>query len=158
MITLEEYFKRFGSTLREACEELKPFGVSTPEEALEIAKNQLKGILLMKRVIMESPFSGDVAKNILYARACMLDCFRRGEAPFASHLLYPQVLDDNVPVDRSLGMEAGFLWMQMADYVVVYQDNGISSGMRDGIARAEQYGKPVEYRKLPNESVYRIPT
>ncbi|MEK7211264.1 MAG: hypothetical protein AAB731_01390 [Patescibacteria group bacterium] len=42
----------------------------------------------MQRVILESPFSGDVKRNIAYARACIRDCLRRGEAAIASHLLY----------------------------------------------------------------------
>ena len=39
----------------------------------------------MKLVIVESPFAGDTERNIRYARACLADCLRRGEAPFASH-------------------------------------------------------------------------
>lgn len=47
-------------------------------------------------VILETPFAGDIKKNIEYARACMKDCFKRGEFPFASHLLYTQegILDE----------------------------------------------------------------
>jgi hypothetical protein len=50
----------------------------------------------MKKVIIESPFAGDVKKNIEYARKCMRDSLLRGEAPLASHLLYTQdgILDD----------------------------------------------------------------
>lgn len=50
----------------------------------------------MMRVVVESPFAGDIQKNIEYARKCMADCLKRGEAPFASHLLYTQdgILDD----------------------------------------------------------------
>ena len=41
-----------------------------------------------------------------YARACVADCLRRGEAPIASHLLYtqPGVLDDDVPEERAQGI------------------------------------------------------
>ena len=46
----------------------------------------------MRFVIVESPYAGDVAANVEYARAAVADCLRRGEAPFASHLLY--TLDD----------------------------------------------------------------
>lgn len=57
-------------------------------------------------VQLESPYAGDVARNRMYARRAMLDCLRHGEAPFASHLLYTQVLDDTIPEDRELGMSA----------------------------------------------------
>jgi hypothetical protein len=39
---------------------------------------------------------GDLRRNIRYAQLCVLDCLQRGEAPFASHLLYTQVLDDGI--------------------------------------------------------------
>lgn len=47
-------------------------------------------------VIIESPYAGDVDRNLEYLRAAMRDCLKRGEAPFASHALYtqPGVLDD----------------------------------------------------------------
>lgn len=103
-------------------------------------------------VALESPYAGDVERNLRYARACMLDCFRRGEAAFASHLLYTQegVLDDTIPEQRKLGMEAGMLWSEQAKKSVVYTDLGMSSGMKFGIERATLAGRPVEYRTLPD--------
>lgn len=104
----------------------------------------------MRRVIVESPYAGDIATNEAYARAAMHDCFMRGEAPFASHLLYTQasVLRDDVPGERALGIEAGLLWGELADATVVYADRGISKGMQQGIERAEAAGRPVEVRSL----------
>lgn len=104
----------------------------------------------MKRVIVESPFAGDVERNAEYARAALRDCLHRGEAPFASHLLYtqPGVLDDSRPEERELGIEAGLVWGFGADATVVYTDLGISPGMRTGIDRARTEGRPVEYRSL----------
>lgn len=40
----------------------------------------------------------------------MLDALDRGEAPYASHLLYTQMLDDTIPAERELGIKAGFAW------------------------------------------------
>lgn len=90
-------------------------------------------------------------KNLEYGRACMADCLARGEAPFASHLLYTQegVLDDDVPDQRAWGIEAGFWWRRKADKTVVYTDFGISKGMQFGIDDAAKMGHPVEYRSLP---------
>lgn len=101
-------------------------------------------------VIIESPYAGDVEANEAYARACMSDCLLRGEAPYASHLLYtqPGVLDDTVPGERSLGMRAGIAWGMKAEKTVVYCDRGISGGMAWGIEKAKQAGRPVEYRSL----------
>lgn len=103
----------------------------------------------MRRVIIESPYSGDVRRNIRYARFCLIDCLRRGEAPFASHLLYTQVLSDMVPAERGDGFRAGFAWLDVAEAVVVYEDLGITPGMRAGITRAGKAGIAVEARRLP---------
>lgn len=107
-------------------------------------------IKVFRRVILETPFAGDTEKNILYARLCMRDCLLRGEAPYASHLLYTQdsVLDDNDPQQRELGIEASFLWRDAADATVVYCDLKISRGMHQGIEDSKTKGIPVEYRFL----------
>src|SRR5262245_7405639 len=104
----------------------------------------------MRLVIVESPYAGDVERNLNYVRACMRDCLLRGEAPFASHALYtqPGVLDDNTPHERALGIGAGLDWGEKAEATVVYEDLGITSGMRAGITRAMNVGRPIEYRRL----------
>lgn len=104
----------------------------------------------MRLVIVESPFAGDVEKNLRYLRAAMRDCLHRGEAPFASHGLYTQegVLDDNDEKERMHGIYAGFAWGEHADAVVVYTNLGMSRGMKLGIARGETAGQPIEYRSL----------
>ena len=114
-------------------------------------------------VIIESPYGGtweEMRKNERYARACLNDSLHRGEAPYASHLLYtqPGVLDDTIPTERKMGMQAGFDWRAKADLTVVYEDLGISRGMEEGIKRAVAMGCPVEYREIgwpkPLETVY----
>jgi hypothetical protein len=104
----------------------------------------------MKLVIIESPYAGDIEKNVAYARACMADCLSRGEAPYASHLIYtqPGILDDDVPGERELGMTAGFAWGEVASLTAVYTDLGITGGMLRGIEAAERAGRPVEFRML----------
>ena len=104
----------------------------------------------MKLVIIESPFAEDVETNVRYARACVRDSLKRGEAPIASHLLYtqPGVLDDLVPAERQWGIDAGHEWMRVADLVAVYLDHGISRGMLLGIDRARVMEIPIEHRYL----------
>lgn len=104
----------------------------------------------MRRVIMESPYRGDVDRNVAYARQCVSDCLRRGEAPIASHLLFtqPGILDDDIVDERTLGIAAGLAWISVADAMVVYTDLGISNGMADAIMRAELIGIPIERRSL----------
>lgn len=101
-------------------------------------------------VIVESPFAGHVEANVAYARAALRDCLNRGEAPYASHLLYtqPGVLDDNDSDQRRAGIEAGLAWGKLATATVVYTDRGISTGMQQGIDRAIAEGRIVEYRSI----------
>jgi hypothetical protein len=101
-----------------------------------------------RRVILESPYAGEIVRNIDYARRCVRDSVMRGEAPIASHLLFtqPGILRDEVPDERKLGIAAGHAWMAVADAMVVYVDLGISSGMSDAIAAAYRMGLPVERR------------
>ena len=108
----------------------------------------------MKLVIIESPYAASsthtVEEHIKYARLCVKDSLRRGEAPIASHLLYTQegILDDTMPEERKQGIDAGLAWRVQADYSVVYTDMGISKGMEYGIKAALDSGNFVEYRKL----------
>ena len=101
-------------------------------------------------VLIESPYAGDVEKNIRYARACMRDSLIKGEYPFAMHLLYTQdgILDDALPMERKLGIESGLAWGKHASKTVVYTDLGITPGMEQGIQRAKEEGREIEYRQL----------
>lgn len=109
----------------------------------------------MNRVILESPFAGNIPRNIAYAKLCIKDMLLRGEAPIASHLLFtqPGILDDASPEERSLGIEAGHSWIRVADVVAIYDDFGISRGMEQGIKRAVRTGTPTDYRQLPEEQI-----
>jgi len=110
----------------------------------------------MRRVVVESPYKArwfwQRWANRRYARAALYDCLRRGEAPFASHLLYtqPGVLRDGQAVERERGIRAGLAWGETADATVVYQDRGVSAGMWFGINAALLANRPVEYRSLRN--------
>src|SRR5260370_33883339 len=109
----------------------------------------------MIRVVLESPYAGDIEHNSSYARACMHDCLKRGEAPFASHLLYTQdgVLDDEVIQELQLGIAAGLVWGEAAEKTLVYEDYGITGGMKLGIQRAEKARRPIGYRKMSHRAV-----
>ncbi len=102
----------------------------------------------MRFVLLESPFAGDIERNRDYAMQAMRDSLMRGEAPFASHLLYTQMLNDEIPAEREMGINAGLEIGKYAVATVVYTDLGISNGMKYGISNAESAGRPVEYRSI----------
>ena len=101
----------------------------------------------MTRVIVESPFAGGFS-NVRYGRECVKDCIDRGESPFAAHLLYTQkgLLDDRLPSERRKGINAALGWLEVADYIAVYMDLGVTPGMVVGIARAARLNKPIHLR------------
>ena len=105
----------------------------------------------MRLVIVESPYAGDVEKNVEYARAAIRDSLSRGEAPIASHLLYtqPGILDDDIPDERAWGIDAGLAWREVAEASVVYIDLGVSRGMEYGIKAALASQVNIEFRSIP---------
>ena len=74
------------------------------------------------------------------------------EENFHSHLIYyihkDGILNDKNPDERKLGIGEGLAWASHADAKVVYTDRGISEGMKFGIEKAIESGRPVEYRTL----------
>lgn len=114
----------------------------------------------MKRVVIESPLNAPTREGIegnkVYARMCVMDSLRRGEAPYASHLLFDHphgLLDDLVADQRELGLTAGLAWGESADLIAVYTDRGISNGMKRGIEHWQELGKKIEYRAFKHHGV-----
>jgi hypothetical protein len=102
----------------------------------------------MNLVILETPYAGDIDANVAYARRCARDCAMRDEAIHASHLLYTQFLDDNVPAERELGMRLGLAWRPYAHYSVFYTDRGWSRGMLSALHTAINNFLPFKIRSL----------
>lgn len=118
----------------------------------------------MTLAILESPYAGNVKRNVEYAKFCVKDMLKKGEAPIASHLLFTQegILDDTSPEERKLGINAGHAWLSATEKVVFYLDFGMSNGMKmmmDKVTRlnAELSGSEepvvIETRHLPPELV-----
>lgn len=112
----------------------------------------------LKKVVIESPFGRrpggyeatpeDYEEHTLYAQRCVEDSLRRGEAPFASHLLYPQVLNDTIPGEREGGMRAGLAWSRGVDRVV-YTDYGVTEGMEASMeASRSELGVNIYIRSI----------
>ena len=103
-------------------------------------------------VAVESPYAQrapfTVDDHVRYARLCMADALNRGEAPFLSHLLYTQCLQDTVPDQRAKGMAAGLALSQKLDFAAAYIDLGVSSGMAAAFAHYREIGFRCELRRL----------
>lgn len=114
-------------------------------------------------VIVESPYAATDActleQHLAYARTAMADSIRRGENPFASHLLLtqPGILDDGDPDERSLGIALGLAWGDaVSARVAAYVDRGITSGMLRGLRHAIEHGRAIQFRSLDADPQVRL--
>lgn len=104
-------------------------------------------------VVVETPFARSEGWGA-YLKACLEDCFNRDEAPFASHAIYPTVLDDKIERERELGMQMRNAWASRADKIIFYVDRGMSPGMLLALDHAQEMGQAVEFRTLEGDSFY----
>ena len=102
----------------------------------------------MRRVIIESPFAGDIPRNLAYARRAIRDSILRGESPYASHLIIPGALSDHIASERNLGIRCGYAWWGAASLIAFYTDLGWSRGMNAALVRAISLDIKWEERSL----------
>ena len=101
----------------------------------------------VKKIYVASKYAGDIAANVENAVWCCRYVIEQGFMPVASHLLYPQILNDNNPRERELGLKFGLALLATCDEVWVFTAGGeVSSGMAKEIEEANRLGIPV--RKL----------
>ncbi len=103
------------------------------------------------KVFIVSPYSGDVEANVVYGKECVAHSIKHGETPFAGHLFYTQVLNDDDPEQRHRGMEMGREWMVGCEVVAVYVDRGMSRGMVADVEYAIDKEMTLSFRRLENE-------
>ena len=96
-----------------------------------------------KTIYVASPYAGDPEKNTKAAVGYCRMVTDMGHMPVASHLLYPQILDDSNPLERSLGLSFGKKLLSFCDEVWVFGE--ISSGVSQEIEEAKILHKPVRY-------------
>lgn len=99
-----------------------------------------------KLVYIASPYAGNVKRNLAFAKAAGLLAVKEGCTPIMTHLMYPAILNDDDPEERALGMLMDMSLVALCDELWCFDANGISKGMREEIACAEQHGIPVVTR------------
>jgi hypothetical protein len=111
----------------------------------------------IRTVFIESPYSGDIPANTAYARKCVMDSLKRGEAPVALHLLYTALPDgefvsDSTPVEGMPGREKCLERCRAVrnkqDLVVFYIDKGWSHGMKQALDEVIVDVRPYIFRCL----------
>ncbi len=86
----------------------------------------------------------------------MRDSLERGEAPLASHLLYPQpgILREQMPSERDWGIRAGLEWRRVAEHHVFYTDRGWSKGMYAAWEFLKREDRSMETRSLDHRYTF----
>ena len=105
----------------------------------------------MKLVIIESPYAGDVKRNLRYLDTCIRHCIARGESPYASHKMLTTALDDDDPAQRAIGIQTGLAWRRRADKRIFYIDLGWSGGMKAAKDLYNAEGLGFECRRIEPE-------
>lgn len=96
------------------------------------------------KVYVVSRYAGDIENNVLSAIRYCKFVITKGKMPIAAHLLYPQMLDDNVPAEREIGTMFGIALLEMCDEVWCFGKE-LSSGIEREIKEAKRLGKPIKY-------------
>ena len=105
------------------------------------------------RVYVVSRYAGDVEQNVADAIRCCRFVIRKGGMPIASHLLYPEILRDEIPDERELGIRFGLALLSLCNEVWIFQDKtGLSSGMAAEEAEAKRLHKVIRYFDLQEVS------
>lgn len=116
----------------------------TAADALAAIVREEKAKARKHCVLICSPFAGDIAGNTARAIRYMRFAVTQGAIPFAPHLLYPQVLDEDDPSERELGLFFCMVWLGKCDELWVF-GHYISSGMDREVAKAKKRGIPIRY-------------
>lgn len=101
-------------------------------------------------IYVASPFAGDVEQNIANTKAYCRYVMEQGCVPLASHLLYPQFLDDTNPAERSLGTHMGMELLSRCDALWLFGDT-VSPGMAAEFDEAVRLDIPV--RQISHEEM-----
>lgn len=115
-------------------------------------------------VFIESPYSGDIDRNIRYLLLCNIDAFARGEMPCSSHGVmtqHPAKLDFYVSdyesrwdvFTRDEAIERAHTLRHVCSKVVFYTDKGMSSGMKTGLEYCQIHQIPYEMRSVDPDLV-----
>lgn len=103
-----------------------------------------------KLVYIASPYAGDLEANVRFAKAACRYAMEQEETPVAVHLMYPQILKEEIPAERELGICMGLRVLEACDEMWLC-GNHISAGMQVELLQAEKLGIPV--RKITAEEI-----
>lgn len=98
------------------------------------------------KVYVISKYAGNTKKNTKAAIEHCRYVISQGKMPIASHLLYPQILDDSNPEERALGMSFGLSLLADCEEAWCFGTE-VSAGMAAELKECERLKIPVRYLK-----------
>jgi len=101
-----------------------------------------------KIVFVSSPYAGNVPYNVSVARAAARIVIDAGCVPIVPHLYIPQVLDDDVPAERDLGLSLALSLLERCDEIWCFGEP--SAGMRMELEEAERLDLPIRRHIAPD--------
>ncbi len=96
-----------------------------------------------RKIYVASRYAGDVDANVKVAIGYCRLVIDKGYMPIASHLLYPQILNDNDPEERELGLMFGLALLRECDEVWVFGE--VSPGVSREIEEARRLNKKLRF-------------
>lgn len=100
--------------------------------------------------VIESPYAGDVERNMAYLEKCIRWCACHGYAPYASHKMMTVALDDSNPEERTLGINCGLAFRKIVAVRLFFIDLGWSNGMLHARELYDSWGLKWEERSIAN--------
>ena len=122
------------------------YRVMKEQRAKEQNKKHESGYIPM--VYICSRYAGDIQRNIKNARRFCRFAVERHVMPVASHLLYPQFIDDNNPSERELGTHYAMILLDRCKELWVFSDGTLSTGMKAEVERAKDRRIAIRYFNL----------
>lgn len=102
------------------------------------------------KVYIVSKYAGDIEANTASAIRYCRFAIEQGYMPIASHLLYPQILNDNDPDERELGLMFGIALLAKCNEVWCFGDEK-SAGMLQEIKIALKLKKRLRFFSVEQE-------
>lgn len=116
----------------------------TAYEALSRIEREERKAAYRPLVYICSPYSGNVDFNVTNARIYCKYAVDNKCIPIAPHLLFPQFMNDEEPIDRELAMFMNMVLLSKCEELWVF-GNTISQGMGQEIAKAEKRRMKIRY-------------
>ncbi len=103
------------------------------------------------KVYVCSPFAGNIERNIQMAIRYCQYVIDKKKQPVASHLLYPQILNDGNEREREMGLAFGLSLLSVCTELWVFETTPgvVSPGMKMEIEYAKRHKIPVVFVNDP---------